>query len=376
MSNDVQELLRLALPAMKDFAVILTDPRGTIVGWLAGSEQVLGYRADEMIGKHLSTIFVAEDVERGIPEYEFEVARHRGTAQDDRWQLRKDGSRIWVSGTLNAVSDGSAIRGFVKAFRDRTDSRMGTEARANRLAAVESAMSSTKEFLRTLGHELRNPLGAIKNIAFILGRSEEVQLKGFSAIIGNQVAILERLASDLMEVSRLEQHKVDLRLEDFDVVGLVKDEVGARQYEAREKGVTLETIFPAHPVILHGDRDRLRQALGNLFANAMKYTPRGGTVWLKTSEESDDILIRVQDNGMGIAPEVLPQIFELFTQEPRAREAAPGGLGIGLAVVREIVAMHGGTVEARSGGIDKGAEFTIRIPREAGRKHTLRATVE
>jgi PAS domain S-box-containing protein len=362
-TNQVREMLELALGAVKDYALILIDKDGFIVAWLAGSQEVLGYRADEIVGKPLSTIFVAEDVERGIPEYELEVARHRGTAQDDRWHLRKDGSRIWASGTLTAMTDASGIRGFVKTFRDRTDTRMGFEARANRLAAVEAALDSTKDFLRTLGHELRNPLGAIKNIAYILGRSEDAQLKGFSGIVGNQVAILERLASDLMEVARLEHQKIDLRLEDFDVTQLVREEAGARMYEAREKGVDLEVLYPASAVMVRADRDRLRQAVGNLLANALKYTPRGGTVWLKANDSPDECLIRVEDTGIGIAPEVLPRIFELFTQEQRARDIAPSGLGIGLAIVREIVRMHGGTVEARSGGVGKGAEFAIRLPR-------------
>jgi signal transduction histidine kinase len=259
--------------------------------------------------------------------------------------------------------DGSVLRGFIKIARDRTDTRMGTETRSNRLAAVESAFASTKEFLRTLGHELRNPLGAIKNIAWILGRSDDEQLKGFSGIVCNQLAILERLASDLMEVSRFEQQKVLLKLEDLDLAALVHDEVGARQYEAREKGITLEAILPEHRVMLRGDRDRLRQALGNLLANSIKYTPPGGSVWVKSLEEAEDVLVRVEDTGMGIAPDVLPKIFELFTQEPRARDVAPGGLGIGLAIVRDVVGLHGGLVQARSGGIGKGAEFTMRFPR-------------
>lgn len=364
MAKDLSSLLQLALPALKDYALIITDAQGVIVGWLAGSEQVLGYTSAEMIGKPLSTIFVAEDVDKGIPEYELEIARHNGTAQDDRWHLRKDGSRIWVSGTLSALSEPEGIQGFVKVVRDRTDARMGTEARSNRLAAIEAAFDSTRQFLRTLGHELRNPLGAIKNIAYILARSDGDQLKGFAGIIVNQLAILERLASDLMEVSRVEQHKVLLKLEDVDVAALVKEETTARQFDAADRNIALETNFPVHPVIVRADRDRLRQAIGNLLANALKYTPSGGTVWVKAMEVSDEILIRVQDTGIGIAPDVLPRIFELFTQEPRARDLAPGGLGIGLAIVREIARMHGGTVEARSGGIGKGAEFTIRLPRE------------
>jgi PAS domain S-box-containing protein len=361
---DPHELLRLAIPNLKDYAVIVLDTEGAIIGWLAGAEQVLGYTADDVLGKPLSTLFVAEDADKGVPQYELEVARRRSSAQDDRWQLRKDGSRVWVTGTLTAITDDSGLRGFLKIMRDRTDLRMQMESRANALAAAEDALEFTRSFLRTLGHELRNPLGAIKNIAYILGRSPEAQLKGFSGIVSNQIAVLERLASDLMDVSRLEQHKVELRLESLDMVELVRDEVQARRYEAAAQGVQIDAIVAPNPVMVRGDRDRLRQALGNLIANALKYTPRGGHVWVKAVEEVDDAVVRVQDTGIGIAPDVLPRIFELFTQEQRAREVAPGGLGIGLAIVREIVNMHGGMVQARSGGVGKGAEFAMRLPRD------------
>jgi signal transduction histidine kinase len=121
-------------------------------------------------------------------------------------------------------------------------------------------------------------------------------------------------------------------------------------------------LFLKHPLRLVADADRLRQAVANLLGNAIKYTPEGGTVWVDVTQQSDEIIVRVQDTGIGIAPHVLPGIFDLFTQEPRARNLVPGGLGIGLAVVREIAELHGGLVQARSGGLGKGSEFALRLP--------------
>jgi PAS domain S-box-containing protein len=372
MRVDLPELLRLALPQLQDHAVILADPEGTIVAWLGGAQEIFGYTEAEMIGQPLASLFVPEDAARAIPEFERAVARHRSSAHDERWHLRKDGSRIWASGTTTALRDASGLRGFLKLVRDRTDLRIASEARANHLAAVEATLASTQAFLRTLGHEIRNPLGAIRNVSHILERSTaDARNARLAQIVANQVAVLERLATDLMDVSRIEQQKVDLHRTEVDLCALLRDEVAARQYQASEQGIRLEAILPAYPVMLRADADRLRQAVGNLIGNAIKYTPAGGCVWAKTVDEADDAVIRIQDTGIGIAADVLPRIFDLFTQEQRARQVAPGGLGIGLAIVREIVELHGGLVQARSGGEGKGSEFTIRLPRRSSEAQVL-----
>jgi PAS domain S-box-containing protein len=368
MDPKLREMLALALLQMRDYAIIVMDPSGTIVGWFGGAEDIFGYSAQEIVGQDGALLFVEEDREKKLPDYELEVARQRAASQDDRWHLRKDGTRIWAAGMVTAVVDTNGeLRGFVKLLRDRTDQRIASEERANRLVVAEAALERTNEFLRRLGHELRNPLAPIKNSAFILPRiSAEPRVAQIAETIANQAAILERLAADLMDVSRLEQHRVEMRLEPVEVGALLREEAVAHSFGAYGKGVRLEAILPQSPMVVSADAARLRQAVANLLANAIKYTPAGGTVWLKAMEESGDIAIRVQDTGIGIAPDMLPRIFELFTQEPRAREVAPGGLGIGLAIVREIAMLHGGVVQARSGGVGKGSEFTLRLPRRAG----------
>lgn len=367
MAPDVNELLALALPQLRDYAVIVVDTRGAIVAWLGGAEEIFGYAQNEMVGMPLNTIYVPEDSAKGIPDFERLVAEQRSSAHDERWHLRKDGSRIWGSGTMTAIRKDGELRGFIKLVRDRTDLRISSEASANQLAALQASLASNQSFLRTIGHEIRNPLGAIKNASHILEHaSTDARSKRLSEIVANQVAVLERMASDLMEVSRLEMHKVELKLAELDLCALVRDEVAARQYQAAEKKIELEAILPAYAVTVVADADRVRQAVGNLLANALKYTPAGGSVWAKAVDEADDAVIRVVDTGIGIAPEVLPRIFDLFTQEKRARQVEPDGLGVGLAIVREIVQLHGGLVQARSGGEGKGAEFTLRLPRKGG----------
>lgn len=364
VTPEARTLFELALSTLRDYAVLLLDPDGKIVGWLCGAEEIFGYASDEMMGRPVSTLFVAEDLQKGLDAHELEAARRSGFSQDDRWHLRKDGNRIWASGSVTALRDGDVLRGFIKIMRDRTDLRINSENRANQLERLEEAMERTHRFLQTLGHELRNPLAPIRTAAYILTRtSDEQRVKKATEAINNQVAVLERMAGDLMDVSRLQHRKLELRLAEFDLRVLVEQEVAGQKPAALAKGVTLDAVLPEGAVIARADADRLRQAVSNLLANAVKYTPRGGSVWAKVTEEADDLVVRVEDNGIGIAPEVLPRIFELFTQESRARDLVPGGLGVGLAIVSQIAELHGGVAQARSAGSGKGSEFTLRLPR-------------
>ena len=368
MATPLRELLELGLAQMRDYAVVMLDTDGLIAGWFGGAQQVLGWTIDEARGRPVTLFFTEEDIRKGVPQYELELARNRTTSQDDRWHLRKDGSRIWVTGTVTAIVDQAGeLRGYVKVMRDRTDQRIAFEERANRLAAAEQALERTTEFLRRLGHELRNPLTPIKNSAYILPRiSTEARVIQLAEIIGNQATVIERLSSDLMDVTRLERHAVDFRPRPVDVCALLREQAVAHSFEAASRGVRVDALLPQRPLFVMGDAARLHQAVSNLLLNALKYTAHGGTVWVKATEEADHIAIKIEDTGIGIAPDMLPRIFGLFTQEPRARDAVPGGLGIGLAIVREIAQLHGGSVQARSGGVGKGSEFTLRLPRPAG----------
>jgi len=363
VEQQTRELLTLALPSLREHAVIVFDPEGVVRGWSGASEHVFGYAPSEIEGQSGSILFTPEDREKGLDRLELEVALSGSTGHDDRWHLRKDGTRIWTYGSVTAIWDGTVLRGFLKIVRDRTDLKMDLEAKANRLTELEAAHERTQRFLRTLGHEMRNPLGPLKNSAFILARiSEDDRVKKIAESIENQVRILERLAEDLMDVARLEHGKVELRIEDLDVNELLKQEVAAHMDQARAKGVRMETVLSGPPLTARLDEDRVRQAVANLLTNAIKYTPSGGRIWVKGALEGEDVAIRVQDTGIGIAGETVPLIFDLFTQEKRAQEFAAGGLGIGLSIVREIALLHGGVAQAKSGGAGKGAEFTIRLP--------------
>jgi PAS domain S-box-containing protein len=347
-----------------DHAVILLDPAGVIVGWLAGAETILGFPAAEAVGHHIALVFTEDDRTKGFPDYELKVAARDNFSEDSRWHMRKDGTRIWVSGTVTAVkSPAGQVQGFVKLMRDQTDERAHLERFENEVVQLGEAREKTHRFLKTLGHELRNPLGVLSNTHMILGRlvTDERARKTLDQL-GNQVQVLRRLADDLMDVSRLELGKLELERKPRDLCQLLQASVQSFQAAADHKSIRLETLLPPTALTVEVDESRMQQVILNLLGNAVKYTPVGGQVWVKASQEGDEVVCRVQDTGIGIYPPVLPKIFDLFTQAPEAREMSAGGIGVGLALVRQLVELHGGTVQAKSAGLGKGAEFSFRLP--------------
>ncbi|HYD77001.1 PAS domain-containing sensor histidine kinase [Ramlibacter sp.] len=360
----VTVLHQLFLTQTKEYAFIALDPGGRIVAWAGAAEKVLGYSAEEVLGKPVSLIFTAEDRARGLDQHELAVAMHDSRAEDDRWHLRKDGNRIWVTGTVDAIrgADGQLL-GFVKTVRDRTDLRMQLDALENELELARRARERTNQFLRTLGHELRNPLAPLHSSAQILERiGGDERVQRVAEIMHSQIATLRSLADDLMEAARLDAGQLELNRTREDLRTLVEECVSGHEGAAVGKGVQLEAVLPPQPLPVDIDRARLLQVLNNLVSNAIKYTPAGGRVWCKATQEDDDVVLRIEDNGMGIDPAVLPRIFDLFTRDPRAEQMEPGGMGIGLSVVHQVVRLHGGIVQARSAGHGHGSEFMVRLP--------------
>ncbi len=358
------QLLALFAQQSKDHALICMDPQGTVVGWLGVAEEIFGYRADEALGHSVARIFVPEDRAKGLDRYELQLAAMNSRSEDDRWHMRKDGTRIWVTGTVTAIrDDGGALLGFVKIVRDRTDLRSRVETIELQAAALRDSRDRTHLFLKTLGHELRNPLGPVTNAAHIIGRlSTDAHVLNALQIISRQVAVLTRLADDLMDISRLEAGKVELELKRCDLRKLLTDAARSLANAASLKQITLSTVLPQGPLMVDIDESRFQQVVLNLVGNSIKYTPEGGTIWLKATQAGTEVLVKVEDTGIGIAPEMLPRIFELFTQAHVGADMVPGSLGVGLAVVRQIVELHGGTVQARSAGAGKGSEFTVTLP--------------
>jgi signal transduction histidine kinase/CheY-like chemotaxis protein len=230
--------------------------------------------------------------------------------------------------------------------------------------SVELRDRRKNEFLAMLGHELRNPLAAICNAVHIL------QTAGRDASVGNwtinvidrQVQQLVRLVDDLLDASRITQGKIRLQMKTVAVAAIVQQavEMSRPLLEARRQELSLSVL--SEPLYVKGDLARLAQVVANLLNNAAKYTGEGGRVWLSAKQEEGEFVLRVRDSGMGIPPEMLAEIFDLFTQGSHGLDRSQGGLGIGLTLVRHLVEMHGGSVQAFSAGLNMGSEFVVRLP--------------
>jgi len=233
--------------------------------------------------------------------------------------------------------------------------------------ALQEADRRKNEFLAMLSHELRNPLAAISNAVRLLQISPPADPQAAPArdVLGRQVAHLVRLIDDLLDVSRITSGKITLRSEPVDIRTVVGRAVETAQPLIAARRQQLVVSVPPDPIIVEGDPIRLAQVLAKLLSNAVKYTGEGGRIRVvaKTApgDHGEEAAIKVEDSGMGIAPEMLPRIFDLFSQAEHPRDGQ-GGLGIGLALVRELVALHDGSVEASSAGVGQGAEFAVRLP--------------
>jgi signal transduction histidine kinase len=248
--------------------------------------------------------------------------------------------------------------------------------RARAEAALKEADRHKDEFLAVLAHELRNPLAPIRNAVEIMRRSAltDPQLSWSRDVIERQVKHLTRLVDDLLDVSRITRGNINLSREPVPVATIVARAIETIQPLIAEQRHELAVNVPDEILEVEGDLTRLTQVLGNLLNNAAKYTDPGGTIQVSVQREGMDVDIRVRDNGIGIPPALLPRLFQLFTQVDAAAHRAQGGLGIGLALVRQLVQMHGGSVTAYSDGPGQGSEFLIRLPLRARRMRDAMTT--
>jgi two-component system CheB/CheR fusion protein len=316
--------------------------------------------AQQLTGRHTSELFVAEDREKGIPEQEFAIARSRGSAEDDRWSRRPDGSRFWASGLAYALRDEQGrLLGYAKIIQNRSDWKQRQDTLLNRLQALTTADEHKNGMISTLAHELRNPLTPLMNVAQMLrrGMSGDYPIR----LIERQVEFIRRLVDDLLDATRARTGKVQIKRERLVLQEVLAASVETTRPMLEKRAQQLEVLMAPAPLPVDADPVRLQQVFTNLLVNASKYTGENGKVWLKATVEDEDVVVRVEDNGIGIAPEMLQVIFEMFAQVPGIQGGGEG-LGIGLSLVKELVALHGGTVQANSDGVGKGSVFIVRLP--------------
>lgn len=271
-------------------------------------------------------------------------------------------------GRIDATLLERSIRYALQKKRYEAELERKVAERTRELAEANEALRiadlKKDEFLATLAHELRNPLAPIRNAIEIirLGGEKSETINRARAIMERQVNQLVRLVDDLLDVSRVTRGKLRLNVEALDLASVMEAAVEISKPHFEQAKVTLNVSMPKPPITVNGDRIRLAQVICNLLNNAAKFTDPGGKVDLIGRREGNQAILEIHDTGVGISEELLPQIFDLFTQMDRTVNRSQGGLGIGLALVRRLVEIHGGAVQAKSDGPGKGATFTIRLP--------------
>ena len=359
-----RDLLELALVQEQEHALILLDADARVVSWLAGATKTLGYTADEMIGQTLERLFTPEDLARGDLDWELRAARSYGKAEDDRWQVRKDGLRIWVSGILTALRvERGEIVGYTKILRDRTDLRSQVETLQAKVEQAAHVEHEKHVVLGTLAHELRNPLAPLTNAAQMIRivAGDKPQIAACVQIIERQVRFIEQLVHDLLEGTRVAVGKMKLHYEPVDLATAIANAIETCSVALNDRRQIVEVLIP-DAVVIDADPIRVQQVFVNLITNSSKFSPAGSRIWVKATVDADELVLHVEDKGKGIPSELLPQIFDLFTQASTEGDGAGQGLGLGLGLVKSIVEMHGGSVQAKSEGAGKGAEIIVRLP--------------
>lgn len=359
-------LIRLLAEQAEEFAIILLDTAGHITWWSPGAATIFGIPNELAVGKHFSILFAPEDREKGIDAHEMVTAAGDGAAEDDRWLQRADGARFWANGALIALhnEEGECI-GYGKILRDRLDIKEQLETLRNQYEAAQAVNNRKDVFLSTLSHELRNPLAPLSNAVRLIRMTvpDTPELEYPLRIIERQVASLARLTDDLLDITRISAGKIELKKQVLALQDVLRAAVESVRPASRDRRQQLHILLPPSPLLIDGDADRLIQVFVNILNNGIKFTPDEGNIWVKATTEGEEVVAHVQDDGVGISPEMLPRIFDLFTQAESTRGQSQGGLGIGLALVKDLVALHGGSVQVRSDGLGKGSEFSVRLPR-------------
>jgi PAS domain S-box-containing protein len=364
-----EERFRTLVEGVKDYAIFLLDPDGRVASWNQGAFRIKGYKAEEIIGRHFSTFYPAEEASTK-PRMELQVAARDGKYEEEGWRVRKDGSTFWASVLITALRNASGhLIGFAKVTRDLTERRAAHEraiADARRVAEAEASSRTKSEFLASMSHELRTPINATLGYAGLIemgigGQLSEQQVEYLGRIRRSQERLL-RIINDLLNYSRVEAHKVEYDVAPVHLHEVVDTVLPLVVPQAQTKGITLTYGGCPDNLVALADRQRLEQILLNLLSNAVKFTPGGGYIRVDCRGADSVIAIDVKDSGPGIAHEHHATIFEPFVQVGRSLTSGHEGTGLGLAISRDLARAMGGEIEVRS-ELGRGAMFTVTLPR-------------
>ena len=354
-----------------DDAIVSKTLEGIITSWNRGAEQMFGYNAAEAIGRHITLIIPPE-----LHPEEHDVLAHlrRGEKIDHYETVRqtKDGRKLNISLTVSPIKDAQGrIIGASKVARDVTLRKRADEERERIRAREEAARRTAEEanrlkddFLATVSHELRNPLNSIVGWAGLLrsGKLDEKTVRRAVDAILRGAQAQDQIISDLLDVARIVNGRLRLDIRPVQLVEVLESAIDTVRPAAEAKQIRLQTLLDPAASPLAGDPDRLRQVFWNLLSNAVKFTSKSGRIQILSQRINSHIEIIVSDTGIGIEPQLLPYVFDRFRQADSGSNRQSSGLGLGLAIVRNLVELHGGTVGAESKGPGQGATFIVRLP--------------
>lgn len=373
---DELDKYKLLVESVQDYAIFLMDPTGHIQTWNKGAEKNKGYKAEDIIGKHFSNFYQEEDKLAKKPERELELATQFGRTEDEDWRVRKDGSRFWASVVITALHDNEGnLVGFAKVTRDLTERKLHEDElrKANSLLRAQQheleALNQAKdEFISLASHQLRTPATAVKQLLGLF-------IEGFEKDIAeNHLDILRRaydsnerqisIVNSLLKVAQVDSGKVILRMTKLNVAKLIASVIDDFEGSIKAKNQSINFTCKIQYPFISGDSRHIRMALENLISNASKYTYDHGTIHIKVTSQNDMLKISIADNGVGIAKQDIPLLFEKFRRIPNDLSDEVGGTGLGLYWAKRVISLHGGRIDVES-AINEGTTFNIFLPMES-----------
>jgi PAS domain S-box-containing protein len=346
-------------------AIVSKTLDGTVTSWNRAAERIFGYSDDEMIGHPITKLLVPGQSDDILLILE-KISQGQRVEHYETLRRTKDGRTINVSLSVSPIRDATGkIIGAAKIARDITERKRIEDQNAALLKEIRQSAKHKDEFLSMLAHELRNPLAPLRNAVYLLHLrgDDPTVVDRVREMMDRQITHLGRLIDDLVDISRITRGTIKLNPERTDLARLARITTEDQHEIFQNSGIAFETRIPEIPVWVHGDHTRLTQVLENLLENARKFT-QSGRIEIEVAADltRQEAVMRVRDTGIGVDPELLPRLFEPFTQADRTLDRRSGGLGLGLALVKRLVELHDGTVSAQSAGTEQGAEFTIRLP--------------
>lgn len=356
------------LDALQDYAVILLDDAGRIQFWNRGARMIFGYPPGEALGHSAAILFAPEDQPAQALAAEMRAARAHGRSSDNRWLVTRAGKRLWAEGVLTALEDEEGRpSGFCKLVHDGTERHLAGEALRAAKEEADRANQAKDRFLAVLSHELRTPLAPITTAVHVLEKAAKLddRHRDLLPMIRRNVALEARLIDDLLDLTAINAGKVNLHKERVDMHQLVHAVVGMVADTLRDKRIELQLALEARDHFVEADQARMQQVLWNIVRNALKFTPVGGHVRLRSESRDGEFQLACTDSGIGIERDALARIFSPFEQADAEVARHFGGLGLGLAIAQGLMVQHGGRIAASSDGRGSGATFSITLPTAA-----------